>query len=687
MKNILFIHQTKDFCQKLGAISLCVALSVSLIGCESKNTTNKSDEASDKTSVEVTTQEITREQSTITAKEAGKTPGVISSSTALSFTSNIDTYKDPVQASLEIDKKLQAEVDSGKYTPDNPYITVNPFGNSPLTAVIIFSTDTECGVRVTVKGKTETTNVSDIVDKAKNHRIPVIGLYAGTTNEVIVELLDDSDNVIDTKTYEIQTDSLPETMNDAVKVEEHNATMSYGMIEVSGFGYRQPFAFDENGDIRWYLSGGYASYGYFPLSNNRFIIMDGDIMIATEEKPHAQQLYEMDYIGRTHQIYLVENGAHHEIIEKTPGGNLLIASNSVDEHVEDVIEEIDRTTGAVVKRLVMDEILGDSFKDMIDWAHVNTVAYYEEDDSVLISPRNTHSAVKINWTTNEIIWILSDPTAWKGTDLEKYVLKNTTDEDIWFYQQHTPYQLSADLDNNPDTVEVAVFDNHWQGTRKIKTYYKEGKSSVKVYAINEKEGTVTMLRNFLGLTSKITSNFVFNSDAMTMFYMGGFLAHPEDNNGRKAIIYEFDYETNKVLNAFSTAKTFYRAYAFEPDFNTCATPMEVSEGYLRGTLDIAQKVSDYQAVPSEVLTDEIRLLVSEHNLLYLKAKDHEISQVEFVSDTSDYVINLGYTSGESKYKNTSYKIVVPFQNLESGTYSIVVTFNGTRYDTGKKITI
>ena len=115
------------------------------------------------------------------------------------------------------------------------------------------------------------------------------------------------------------------------------------------------------------------------------------------------------------------------------------------------------------------------------------------------------------------------PTAWKDTSLEKYVLKNTSDDKIWFYQQHTPYQLEKDLDNNPDTVEVAVYDNHWKGTRKIKSYYKEGGSSVKVYAINEKEGTVTLLKNFLGVTSKITSNFIFNDEAMTMFSMEDFL--------------------------------------------------------------------------------------------------------------------------------------------------------------------
>ena len=93
------------------------------------------------------------------------------------------------------------------------------------------------------------------------------------------------------------------------------------------------------------------------------------------------------------------------------------------------------------------------------------------------------------------------------------------------------------------------------------------------------------------------------------------------------MIYEFDYESGEVINAFSTAKTFYRAYNFEPDFNTCATPMEISDGYLRGTLDIAQDVSDNQGIPSEILTEGVALSISRHNLLYLKAKDHTITRL------------------------------------------------------------
>jgi hypothetical protein len=155
-------------------------------------------------------------------------------------------------------------------------------------------------------------------------------------------------------------------MEDIVKVEQSTQLSAYGLIEASGFDTPYPFAFDTEGYVRWYLLGSYASYGYFPLSNNHFIVMDSDVMIQTYEKPHAQQLYEMDYIGRIYQIYMVENGAHHEIIEKTPGGNLLVATNSIDEHIEDKIQEIDRQTGEIVKSLDMREIVGDTYVNMMD---------------------------------------------------------------------------------------------------------------------------------------------------------------------------------------------------------------------------------------------------------------------------------------------------------------------------------
>ena len=126
-----------------------------------------------------------------------------------------------------------------------------------------------------------------------------------------------------------------------------------------------------------------------------------------------------------------------------------------------------------------------------------------EDDTILISPRNLNSGVKLNWTTHEIVWILANPEVFKGTKYEKYVL--TPDSDfLWHYRQHTVYQIDTDLDGNPDTVEITMFDNHRNPEA---DYYDHEKGSfVTVYAVNEKEKTVSLLKKLPVVKANVTSN-------------------------------------------------------------------------------------------------------------------------------------------------------------------------------------
>ena len=609
---------------------------------------------------------------------------IVSNINEKTFTSTITKSKDRVIKSYNLDKQIQDELENGGHTFLEPFTILNPFGNSPLTAVVLFETEEEYAVRVTVEGNTDETDVVGNVEASTLHRVPIIGLYPDKENEVTIELLDNNGSVVDTTVVFIQTDVLPSSMENLVEVEKYTETSSYGLLEVSGFGTPHPFAFDTQGDVRWYLSESYASYGYFPLSNGHFIVMDGDVMTQTYEKPHAQQLYEMDYLGRVHQIYFIEKGAHHEIIEMTPGGNLLVLTNSIDEHVEDVVEEIDRETGEIVKSLDMREIFGDTYVDRMDWAHLNTASYNPIDDTVILSPRNIHSGIKIDWSTNELIWILGDPNFWEGTPFYNKVLQPEGDI-IWHYQPHAIYEITEDLDGDSDTIHVMLFDNHWDKTRKVKSFDNLEYSYVSLYTINEETKTVSQPHIYEGVKSKITSNFRFNYENSRVFFMGGYLAK-ETKDGRNGMIYEYDYETEEALNQYTLRYTFYRAYEFEPDYNTCATLMEVRDNYVAGTLRIATLNEEKAEAPSDILEEGLKLSIT-NQLLYLKAKDHKISKVEFIGKNANYLLDLSYTKGEETYQKLNYKIVVPFSNLPEDEYQIVVTYEGIRYNTGKSITI
>lgn len=588
------------------------------------------------------------------------------------------------------DNQIQKKLDSGTYTLSKPKVLLNPYGDAPLSAYILFTTSESCKVRVTVKGKTTQTDVSGTISKAKKHRVPVIGLYPNKKNKVIIETLNTSGAVLQKKTVWIKTGKLDASLKNAVKkvkIKSSNTTKkrvhsAYGLTIISGQSTKYPFAYDEDGNIRWYITHTTGSYGVFPLSNNRLIYQADDSLTPTEEKAQATEMLEMDYMGRAYQIYYVRNGIHHEVIEKTPGGNLLVLTSSINQHIEDVVIEIDRKTGKEVKSLDMQEIFDKTYVDKTDWAHLNTVSYDAEDNTVLLSPRNLHAAVKVNWKTNKIKWIIANPKMFKGTKQESKVL-TPKGKITWHFQAHSIYEIPYDLDNNPNTVHVMMFDNHWQTKRKVDFFDGLENSNVLVYVVNEKKKTVRQVKVFPGVRSIITSNCAYNKKKNRMFSFGGYL-YPLVK-GRKGMIYEFNYKTGKTLNQYSTKEYFYRGYEMKFSWNDLAKQLKIKTNYVKGTLQGPVAVSSGK-IPSATIDSDKVSFTKRETVLYMKTNDHAINKVRFVGKNHVYVMDYSSAgSGMESKKNQQYRIAIPLSGMKSDTYEIAVHYNGTWYATGKNV--
>ena len=513
-----------------------------------------------------------------------------------------------IASSYEIDQQLQAELENG-YSWEEPMVIQNPYQVSPLTAVIIFDTKEECAVRFTVKGKTEAADISGEVEAAVSHRIPVIGLYPAMENTVVLELLDKSGKVTDSQEITITTDELPDKLDDAVKPVKTSGESAFELTMVYGQRTTFPFAYDCMGDIRWYMSGEFTS-GIYMLSNSRMIVASNEAFMPSQAKPQTTNLYEMDYLGRAYTMYYVAGGNHHEVIEKEPDGNLLVLTSSLEGHIEDKIQEIDRQTGEVVNELIMEDIFGGKYEDRVDWTHLNTVSYQPETDTIVISPRNLESVVKLNWTTKEIQWILCDPKFWEGTEYEKYVLQPEGDF-VYQFQQHTAYQLETDLDGDDQTIEVSMFDNHYVKVRKsdvLQYFDGEKESYLLVYAVNEAEKTVKQIKKIPTVWSTITSSAIYDADSNHIFGMCGHVKDSEDK--RRGMNYEFDYDTEELINQFSIKSYYYRASEMKIDWNDLAAVMEIKDNYIMGELYQPVKATWFfwQKKPEQVLDDgEIKL--------------------------------------------------------------------------------
>ena len=341
------------------------------------------------------------------------------------------------------------------YRIDEPNIIVNPYGNSPLSALVLFETDEAIAPTVTIVGKDELTTYTHTFDEATQHYLPIYGLYADYNNEIKIEYGDNSTTIY------IQTDPLPEDMilPTEVTADKQQLTNDLYFYTPSSSGYT--CAYDVNGDVRWYLTEN-ALWEINRLQN-------GHLLVSTERlinTPYYMSgLYEIDLLGKIYTEFSLPGGYHHDYYE-LENGNLLVASdnfNSDDGTVEDYIVELDRHSGEIVKTFDLKDILpmedGKSENWIAyDWFHNNSVWYDQKTNSITLSGRHQDAVINIDYDSGELNWIIGDPTNW-SEEYQSYFFTPVGDDFEWQWSQHaamiTPegYVFLFDNGNNKSKNE------------------------------------------------------------------------------------------------------------------------------------------------------------------------------------------------------------------------------------------
>ena len=397
------------------------------------------------------------------------------------------------QQQLETDQLLLAELGSGAYTPEAPFILVNPYGHSPLTALVMFRTEQSAQVSIHIGGDTKLAEVAyDFEGWNTDHMIPVYGLYAGRENTVTLSL-NYADGSRESHRLMIVTEGLPDALSHEV-VRAHamdesayqpglNFTyMGYGGAECKS-------AFDANGAYRWYLdtsSGPLAYSGYCANYN-----CGNSIFFSVGNRAYgAVAIVEMNYLGKLLNAYLTPYGAHHDI--EVTADSLLITGSSDPDVKEDFLYEIDRESGAIITTLDYDSMLQvqrdltvdhpeiTNFYDPGDWLHMNSIAPHGE--NLIISARH-QSTVVCNDRAGNIKWMLCDPADYYEY-FRQYILTPVGEGFEYPYIQHAA-EVLPDQDGNPDTLDLLLFDNG-DFRKEVKDCY----SRMVQYRINEKEMTV-----------------------------------------------------------------------------------------------------------------------------------------------------------------------------------------------------
>mgnify|MGYP004458035279 FL=1 len=361
---------------------------------------------------------------------------------------------------ISLQEGYNDDLNAKGYTIDNPKVVIDPYKASPLTAMVMFETKESTEVKVSIQGKDDKTGLSYTFPNSKEHYLAIYGLYAGYDNIVTIEYGDVKKSII------IETDSLPDdfvlpTSVNGIREELDN---DFYFFTPSAKGYSA--AYDINGDVRWYLTN-YALWDNTRLKNGRMLVSTERLMYSPY---YMTGLYEIDMFGKIYKEYSLAGGYHHDYYE-LPNGNLLVASDDFgndDGTVEDVIVEVDKTTGAIVKTFDLKKILNmeDGKSEnwtSYDWFHNNSVWYDEKTNSITLSGRHQDAVINIDYSSGKLNWIIGDKTGW-SSEYQKYFFTPVGPDFEWQWSQHaamiTPegYVFIFDNGNNKSKIKDSYVD-------------------------------------------------------------------------------------------------------------------------------------------------------------------------------------------------------------------------------------
>ena len=476
------------------------------------------------------------------------------------------------------------------WTATNPLAVLNPYGTGANGLYLYFETDVAAHVTYTVHVEDEdipdftaTAAEADGQPNTRTHEIQIIGLVPGETNTVTLEIVGSWGNLRQNVSFTIE---MPETesgydttleVTDGPAAEEAQAEGLFTMMRVNGYlGY--VFLYDDAGVLRYEMV--LEGYGL-----DRVLFDDGDIITCVS----ATKLARINGLGRVEQVYdLGEWALHHDIGFGTDGEILALAERTGAETVEDQMLSIDIETGEVTHLIDFTETLADYYAmtrpinatdpffwqaGEWDWIHLNSLQYLPEEDSVIVSSRETSTIMKFTdiHGTPTLDWLAGDTDFWADTPYASYCLTQDG-EFVPQYGQHCVEYLAAG--DTAGVYYLAVYNNNYWALSSRDDYepdladtvgtdlYGLGheESQVYVYKIDENARTFSLEQSFDVPYSSIVSNGSQIGDSGHWAVNSGISMVFGEYNADGELIREYAYDC--TMQNYRTFKYDYSGFWF-----------------------------------------------------------------------------------------------------------------------------
>lgn len=210
----------------------------------------------------------------------------------------------------EIEEKIDSQKNQEKYltpygyTLENPNIIKNPYGDSPLSAMILFETSYQTKITIRIYNKDNTSFIENTYKEDTKHIIPIYGLTENCENKI--EVITNKEK----KTYSIKTE----------KVEKSN---SFENIEVQPnklnlvVDNNKLYGIDSNHNIIWYYKN--------KVEGSPYLLQNGNILLEINNN-QRYSLIEIDLSGKIYKQINLESKIY-DILEKKD--SLYLLSNNL----------------------------------------------------------------------------------------------------------------------------------------------------------------------------------------------------------------------------------------------------------------------------------------------------------------------------------------------------------------------
>lgn len=284
-------------------------------------------------------------------------------------------------------------------------VTLNPYDNNELAALLEFETLSPAQIKLTIKGRDGAKDIEYTnLEQKTQHSIEVLGLYPNYNNKIIVTAVyadKTEETVVFIKTPKIKKRSL------FVITEKNDTKTKYHWLS-------DGIVFDEDGWIRFAFDGKGAIVYWF---SNEVVVEyrnRGLFRYSPAGKLLQHYAFPENFVSFAHGMGQKSN--KNFLVLGSFANSYVVVDGEKQKTHRDWIIEIDYHTGEVVNKIDLAEILnpnrpiivskGHIDYGMNDWCHINGVDYDDSDGGIVVSCRHS-GMIKVNEKTHELMWIIT----------------------------------------------------------------------------------------------------------------------------------------------------------------------------------------------------------------------------------------------------------------------------------------